>query len=173
MQDFAQGSEMAMQNVAISKPPIQSVAQAMQNVAQAIQNAVQAIQNAAQTIQNGVQAIQNLITTLSSNSCTNFIGSAVLCWARGYRYVAKPAHFNSWVPRGVKSIGPATQFAIHLSNGTPLNDVAGALKYWPWRAKRTSSLSNHFHLTIPRVYKMPHLPLKTRSIVKWRALIDE
>ena len=108
-----------------------------------------------------------LITTLSCNACTNFIGSAVLCWARGCRYVAKPAHFNSWVPRGVKSIGPATQFAIHLSNGTPLNDVAGALKYWPWRAKRTPSLSNHFHLTIPRVHKVLPLPIKTSLIVKW------
>ena len=162
-----------MQNVAILKPPIQNVAEAMQNVAQAIQNAIQAIQNAAQTIQNGTGHTEWLITTLSCNACTNFISSAVLCWARGCRYVAKPTHFNSWVPRGVKSIGPATQFAIHFGNGTPLNDVAGALKYWPWRAKRTPSLSNHFHLTIPRVHKMLHLPIKTRSIVKWRALIDE
>ena len=108
-----------------------------------------------------------VITALSCNACTNFISCAVLCWARGSRYVAEPAHFNSWAPRGVKSIGPATQSTIYFSNGISLNDIRGGIKCCTCQSKRASSLSDHFHLTIPRVHKMLHLPIKTSLIVKW------
>ena len=108
-----------------------------------------------------------VITALSYNACTNFISCAVLCWARGSRYVAEPAHFSSWAPRGVKSIGPAIQSTICFSNGISLNDIRGGIKCCTCQSKRASSLSDHFHLTIPRVHKMLHLPIKTSLIVKW------
>ena len=114
-----------------------------------------------------------VITALSCNACNNFISCAVLCWARGSRYVAEPAHFSSWAPRGVKSIGPAIQSTICFSNGISLNDIRGGIKCCTCQSKRASSLSDHFHLTIPWVHKMLHLPIKTSLIVKWRALIDE
>ena len=106
-------------------------------------------------------------TTLSCAARTYFIGSAVLCWARGPRSVAEPALFTSRAPRGVKSIGPATQSAIYLSNGIPLNDIRGCINCCTCQSKRASSLSDHFHLTIPRVHKMLHWPIKTTLIVKW------
>ena len=148
----------------------QNVAQVIQNVAQAIQNATRGhTECCTDHTECFTGYTECVITALSCNACTNFISCAVLCWARGSRYVAEPAHFNSWAPRGVKSIGPATQSTIYFSNGISLNDIRGGIKCCTCQSKRASSLSDHFHLTIPWVHKMQHLPIKTSLIVKWRA----
>ena len=107
-------------------------------------------------------------TTLSCIACTYFIGSAVLCWARGPRYVAEPALFTSRAPRSVKSIGPATQPVIYLSTGIPLNDIRGCIKCCTCQSKRASSLSGYDFRRIYFLFINKSSPLNDGPRFDWQ-----